>query len=198
MTGEHAPEYRHGTLLGLGMGASETEQSFWAVLSCGQSAEVRSHIAQVATGGKGSPLFGGRVLEPVVTIVRVVETVHGLAILFDELAGIELGVDHHGVERSVSEQGLDHVDGGVVVQVFGGEDAPAVVRQQDQRRAIGTTRSCTDRDRLDACADRLESWCAGMPDGLDEIGCGWPWHLLRQVPVVADGHMTGAMKSLDM
>src|SRR6266403_1155404 len=121
MTGEHAPEYRHGTLLGLGMGASETEQSFWAVLSCGQSAEVRSHIAQVATGGKGSPLFG-------------------------ELAGIELGVDHHGVERSVSEQGLDDVDGGVVVQVFGGEDAPAVVRQQDQRRAIGTTRSCTDRD----------------------------------------------------
>ena len=76
--------------------------------------------------------------------MSVVEATYGLAVLFDQLAGIELGVNHHGVERSVSEQRLDDMDGRVVVQVFGGEDAPAVVRQQDQRGAIGATRTCTD------------------------------------------------------
>src|ERR1039457_4910791 len=89
MTSEHAPEYRHRTLLWLGMGASKTEQSFWAVLSGGQSAKVRAHIAQVATGCKGSPLFCGRILKSVFSIVGVVETTHSLAILFDQLAGIE-------------------------------------------------------------------------------------------------------------
>jgi hypothetical protein len=35
-------------------------------------------------------------------------------------------------------------------------------------------------------------------DGLDQIGRRWPWHLLREVPVVANGHMTGPMKALHM
>jgi hypothetical protein len=128
MTGEHAPEYRHRTLLRLGVGAAETEQSFWAVFSGREGTEVRAHVAQVAAGGEGGPLFCGRVLESVLSIVGVVETTHGLAILFDQLAGVKLGVDHDGVERGVSEQGLNDVNGRVVVQVFGGEDAPTVVR----------------------------------------------------------------------
>ena len=133
MTGEHAPEYRHGTLLWLGVGAAETEQSFWAVFSGRQGTEVGAHVAEVATGGEGRPLLCGRVLESSLSIVSVVEPTHGLAILFDQLAGIKLGVDHDGVERGVSEQGLDDVNGRVVVQVFGGEDTPTIVRQQNQR-----------------------------------------------------------------
>lgn len=38
MAGEHPPEYRDGALLGLCMGASETDQTSGAVLACGQSA----------------------------------------------------------------------------------------------------------------------------------------------------------------
>ena len=45
MAGEHTPEYRHGTLLRLGVGAAKAEQSFWAVFSGGESAEVSSHVA---------------------------------------------------------------------------------------------------------------------------------------------------------
>lgn len=75
----------------------------------------------------------------------VVKPAHGLAVLFDQLAGIELGVDHDGIERGMSEQGLYDVDGRVVVQVFGGEDSPAIVRQQDQRRSIGAARTRTGR-----------------------------------------------------
>src|SRR6266436_5228871 len=198
MTGEHAPEYGHCTLLWLGVGAAETEQSFWAVFSGRQGTEVRAHVAQVATGGEGNPLFDGGVLESSLSVVSVVEATHGLAILFDQLAGVKLGINHDGVERGVSEQGLDDVDGRVIVQVFGGEDSPAIVWQQDQRGAIGATRTCADRDRLDACADRLKSWCAGVPNGLDQIRCRWSWYLLREVPVVTDGHMTGAMKALHM
>src|ERR1700691_2374985 len=111
MAGEHAPEYRHCTLLWLGVSAAETKQSFWAVFSGGQGAEMRAHIAQVTVGGEGSPLFCCRVLESLFSIVGVVETTHGLAILFDQLAGVKLGIDHDGVERGVSEQSLDNVNG---------------------------------------------------------------------------------------
>lgn len=50
---ERAPEYRHCTLLWLGVCAAETEQDFWKVFSGDQGAEMRAHIAQV-TGGRCS------------------------------------------------------------------------------------------------------------------------------------------------
>jgi hypothetical protein len=70
--------------------------------------------------------------------------VHGLAILLDELTGIKLGVDHHGVGRGVTEQRLNDVHGRVVVQMFGCKKAPAIVRQQHERRA----NSLNDADDL--------------------------------------------------
>jgi hypothetical protein len=55
---------------------------------------------------------------PSSAVVGVKETAHGLAILLDELTGVELGVDHHGVRRGVPEQRLDDVQRRVVVQMF--------------------------------------------------------------------------------
>ena len=95
---------------------------------------MRAHIAQVAARREGRPFFGGRVLQSSFTIAGVIETAHGLAILLDELTGVELGVDHHGVRRGVTEQRLNDVHGRVVVQMFGCKDAPAIVRQQHERR----------------------------------------------------------------
>ena len=72
----------------------------------------------------------------VFAVVGVIETAHGLAILLDELTGVELGVDHHGVRRGVTEQRLNDVHRRVVVQMFGCKDAPAIVRQQHERRTV--------------------------------------------------------------
>src|SRR6266700_1132138 len=56
--------------------------------------------------------------------------------LLDELTGVELGVDHHGVRRGVPEQRLNNMHGRVVVQMFGCKDTPTIVRQQHERRTI--------------------------------------------------------------
>jgi hypothetical protein len=45
-----------------------------------------------------------------------------------ERSRIELGIDHHCVGRCVTEEGLNNVHGRVVIQMFGGENAPAIVR----------------------------------------------------------------------
>ena len=111
------------------MRTTEADQSLRAVLSGGQGAEVRTHVAQVAARCEGRPFFRGGVLQPVLAVVGVVETANGFAILLDELTRVEPGVDHHGVGRGVTEQSLNHVHGHVVVQMFGCKDAPAVVRQ---------------------------------------------------------------------
>ena len=50
---------------------------------------------------------------------------------------VKLDVDHHGIERGVTEQRLDDVDGRVVVEVLGGEHPPAVMRAQHQLGAVG-------------------------------------------------------------
>jgi hypothetical protein len=77
-------------------------------------------------------------------VIGVIETAaHGLAILLDELTGVELGVDHHSVGRSVTEQRLNDVHGRVVIQVFGCKDAPAIVRQQHERRTASVVASGT-------------------------------------------------------
>jgi hypothetical protein len=79
--------------------------------------------------------------------VRAVEVgvggAHGLAVLLDEPVGVELGVDHDRVGRGVAEQRLDDVHRRVVVEVLGGEQPPAVVRAQRQRRAVGPRRAGT-------------------------------------------------------
>jgi len=100
------------------------------MLSSGQSAEVRTHIAQVAAGREGGPFLRSRVFQAVFAVVAVIETAHSLAILLDELTGVELGVNHHGVGRGMTKQRLNDVHGRVVVQMFGCKDTPAIVRQQ--------------------------------------------------------------------
>ena len=83
--------------------------------------------------------------------------------------GIELGVDHHGVGRGVTEQRLNDVHGRVVVQMFGCKDAAAIVRQQHERRAVGPASSSVDRDLADAAANGLNASGAGMANTLDQV-----------------------------
>ena len=136
VTGQHASKDRHRTFLRLRMRAAKADQSLRTMLSRRQGAEVRAHIAQVAARREGRPFFGGRILQSVFAVVGVIETAHGLAILLDELTGVELGIDHHGVRRGVTEQRLNDVHRRVVVQMFGCKDAPAIVWQQHKRRAV--------------------------------------------------------------
>jgi len=132
---------------------------------------VRAHVAQVATRCEGSPFLRGRVLQTFFAVVGVIETAHGLAILLDEVTRIELGVDHHSVRRGVTEQRLNNVHGRVVVQVFGGKNATAVVRQQRERRTVRAAGFRGDRDLADACANGLNASGAGMANALDQIRC---------------------------
>ena len=40
------------------------------------------------------------------------------------------------------------------------------------------------------------AWWTGMTDRLNEIWRWWTWNLLRQIPMIADGHVIGSMKAL--
>src|SRR6266481_6248861 len=60
---------------------------------------------------------------------------------------------------------------------------------------IRTYRTCTALAARSMLVPRSPS---PVPNGLDQIRCRWSWYLLREVPVVTDGHMTGAMKALHM
>lgn len=109
VTGQHTPKDRHCTFLRLRMRTAKANQSLWTMLSSGQGTQVRAHIAQVAARREGSPFFRSRVFQTVFVGIGVIETAHCLAILLDELTGVELGVDHHGVGRGVPEQCLNNV-----------------------------------------------------------------------------------------
>jgi hypothetical protein len=170
VTGEHPPEDRDGALLGLCMRTSETDQASGAVLACGQGAEMRSHVTQVAARGKSRPLLCGRVLQAIFTMVCVVQAADCLPILFDELGRIELSVDHHSIRGGMAEQCLDDMHGGIVVQMFGGKHAPAIVRQQHQRGAIGSPGFSKDGEFTNTAANRLNPSSAGMADPLEEVG----------------------------
>jgi len=124
VAGQHAPKNRDRTFLGLRMRTAKADQSLRTMLSSGQGAEVRAHIAHVAALREGRPFRRSRVLQTVFAVIDVIETAHRLAILLDELTGVELGVDHHGVGRDVTKQRLDDVHRCVVVQMFGCKDAP--------------------------------------------------------------------------
>jgi hypothetical protein len=108
----------------------------------------------------------------VFAVIGVIETAHGLAILLDELPGVELGVDHHGLGRGVTEQRLNNVHGRVVVQMFGCKDAPAIVRQQHERRTVRAAGFRGDRDLADAGANGLNASSAGMANPWIKYGAG--------------------------
>jgi hypothetical protein len=127
---------------------------------------VRAHIAQVAARRERRPFRRGRVLQTVFAVVGVIETAHGLAILLDELTGVEFGIDHHGVGRGVTEQRLNYANRRVVVQMFGCKNTPAIVRQQHERRAVRAASSRVDRDPRDTAPNGLNASSAGMTDAL--------------------------------
>ena len=62
---QHAPKDRDRTFLGLRMRTAKADQSLRTMLSGGQSAEVRAHIAQVAARREGGPFLRGRVFQTV-------------------------------------------------------------------------------------------------------------------------------------
>src|SRR5439155_1785535 len=168
------------------MRTAKADQSLRTMLSGGQGAQVRAHIAEVAARSEGRPFRRSRVLQPFVAVVGVIEAAYGLAVLLDELPGVELGVDHHGVGRGVTKQGLNDVHRRVVVQMFGRKDPPAIVRQQYERRTVRTAGLRIDRDRADAAANSLNASGAGMANTLDQI---WRWRartLLQQVPMITN------------
>ena len=84
MTGKHPPEHRDSASIGLCMRASQADQSFGAMLARGQGAKMRSHVSQVATRGKSSPLLRSRILQAIFTVVCAVQPADRLPILFDE------------------------------------------------------------------------------------------------------------------
>ena len=86
---------------------------------------------------------------------------------------IELGIDHHGVGSGVTEQRLNNVHGRVVVETFRCRDAPAIVREQYQRRTVRTAGSRGDRDLADMAANDLTASGAGMANTLNQNGAGW-------------------------
>jgi len=103
MTSEHALEDWHCTLLWLRVRAAETDQPSRTVFSGRQRAKVSTHVPEVATRCKRSPLLGSWVLEAICAIVGVVKAAYSLAIFLDKLARIQLRIDHDGVDRSMSE-----------------------------------------------------------------------------------------------
>jgi len=86
----------------------------------------------------------------------------------------------------VTEEGLNNVHGRVVIQMLGGENAPAIVRQQHERRAVGALSSGADRKAANAIADGLNPRGAGMADALEKIGRRRAGTLLVKIPVIAD------------
>ena len=69
----------------------------------------------------------------------------------------------------MTEQRLNNVHGRVVVQMFGCKDAPAIVRQQHERRTVRAAGFCGDRDLADAAANGLNASSAGMANALDQV-----------------------------
>jgi hypothetical protein len=147
---------------------------------------VRANITQVAVCREDSPFLCSRVFQTVFSVISVIETAHGLAILLDELTGVELGVDHHGVGRGVTEQRLNNVHGRVVVQMFGCEDAPAIAGQQHESRAIRAAGFRSDRDLADAGPNGLNASGAGMANALDQVRRWRARTLFQQVPMIAN------------
>jgi len=68
-----------------------------------------------------------------------------------------------------TEQRLDHVDRRVVVEMLGGEHAPAVMRTKHQLAAVGPARAGRAREPGEAAADLAVSDLAGVPGALQQV-----------------------------
>ena len=98
----------------------------------------------------------------------------------------------------MAEPCLDDMNGRIVVQMFRGKNAPAIVRQQHERRAVGALSSGADREFANAAADGLDASGAGMADTLEKIGRRRAGTLLVKVPVIADRNCRAVVEPLHM
>jgi hypothetical protein len=96
-----------------------------------------------------------------------VDAAHRLPVRLDEGGRVELGVHHHGVQCGVSEKGGDDVDRGVVVEVFGGEGAAAVVWFQYQRVPVGPARLSGGGQLPQTASDRVDADHARVSGSLE-------------------------------
>ncbi len=138
VAGEHGSEGIECATLGLDVAAAEADESAGAVFARGQDADVGAHVPQGVGEGELVPVGGGGRDRRFVAVDVEVHAAHGSAVLVDEFVGVELGVDHDGVDGGVPEERLDDVDRGVGVEVFGSEQAPAVVGRQVEWAAVGS------------------------------------------------------------
>jgi hypothetical protein len=98
----------------------------------------------------------------------------------------------------VAEQRLDDVDRRVVVEVLGGEHAPAVVRAQHQLAAVAAPGAGRAREPGEAAADLAVGDLAGVPGALQQVGGVRACLLLAAVPAIAGRHLAGAVERLDV
>ena len=70
--------------------------------------------------------------------------------------------------------------------MFGCKDAPAIVRQQHEGRAVGAAGFRVDRDLANATADGLNASRAGMANALDQIRRWRAGTLFQQVPMITN------------
>lgn len=115
----------------------------------------------------------------------------------DELCGIQLGVDHDGVHRGVTQEGLDHIGRRVVVEVLGSERPAAVVGPEPKGAAIGLAGAGGFGQITDVGADCLDPDGGGVLHGLQEIGGSRARAVLVGVPVVTRRDGGSAVEALD-
>ena len=198
MAGEHATEDWRRTLFRLRVRAAEADEPFGAVLPGRQRAEMGAHVPQTAARGKRGPFLGGRIAQAVFAMHGVVESADRLPVLLDHLRGIELGVDHHGVEARMAEQGLNDVDRHVVVQVIGREDATTIVGQEDERPAVRSTCTGGGRDGTQSAANRLDAEWTRMFGALQQVRRARSGLPFVMVPMIAGRHGRRAIEPLHM
>src|ERR1700683_1817989 len=80
--------------------------------------------------------------------------------------------------------------------MFGCKDAPAIVRQQHERRAVRPASSRVGRDLADAAANGLNASGAGMANALDQIGRWRARTLLQQVPMITNRDCLAVVEEL--
>ena len=96
----------------------------------------------------------------------------------------------------MTKQRLDDVHRSVVVQMLGCKDAPAIVRQQHERRTVRAASFGDDGNLTDAAANGLNASGAGMANALDQIRRWRARTLLLQVPMIANRNRLAVVEAL--
>ena len=159
---------------------------------------MSSHIAHAAARGERIPLLPSRLLKALFPMEGTVNATHAFAIFLYHFSRVQLGIHHNRVQRSVSGQGLDHVHWSVAVEMFGSEDAAAVVRDDDKRRTVRSPQSTFDGHCLDAAPDCLDPKGARVPYALQQIRRTRARLSLPMVPVITRRYRLSSVKAFDV